>query len=323
MPCVDRHSRMPDDLTCGELARLALGDRYQSVRWAVARLPLPSDLEAVHDTRVALRRLREALLGLAPCLTKKDLRLGDRVRLAERELGPLRDSEVRDELLAKVLGPVAVSWDRSDDPMVAAAYGKSLVPFGSELRSGPRGLESEARRCLADRLAADTSVARDRLVERRGLRRLARLEPPSAGRLGMASQRPALELAYHQLPKLFRSAARPHKSRVQLHARRIRVRRLRYRLELFAPALGEGQAAVIEQLRQVQSLLGRFHDLAMLVEWMDSASRSQPRELRPALRRLTARVELEHQAAEEEADALLRRLDLAEWWVAARHAAST
>jgi|GEM_PF-2552163 CHAD domain-containing protein len=313
---------MSEDLTCGELARRALADRHQSVRWAVARLPLPSDLEAVHDTRVALRRLREALTGLAPCLTKKDLLLVDRVRLGERELGPLRDSEVRDELLTAVLGPVAVSWDRSDDPLAAAAYGNSLLPGGSELRSGPRGFESEARRGLADRLAAEIATARNLLIEGRGLRRLARLAPPSAGRLGRAAQQPARELALQQLPKLFNTAARPHGSSAQLHRRRIRVRRLRYRLELFAPVLGAGQPAVVEQLRQLQSALGHFHDLAMLVEWMDAASRSQPRQLRPALRRLTVRVELEHQAAEEEADALVRRLDATDWWVAARRATS-
>jgi CHAD domain-containing protein len=303
---------VPEQLSCRELATGSITDRIEALRWAVARLPLASDPEAVHDARVALRRLREAWTGFADCISGRAGERRSRLRSAERVLGPLRDAEVRLHLLDQVLGPVAVSRDRSDDPRAAAQYGQAVIQDRSDpLRPGLRGLEMEARRWLADATAAEISQQQETVVTRAFLKKLGKLTgPPSLGP-GLAGDAAAVEMAAAQLPKLFRGAARHDR---QLHQRRIRIRRLRYRLELFGPVLPVEHEVVLRELRQLQGRLGRSQDLAVLVEWIHRASRQQKRELRPALRRLVVRVELEHEAANEAAEPALRRLDESGWW---------
>jgi CHAD domain-containing protein len=309
---------MPEQLSCRELATGSINDRIEALRWAAARLPLASDPEAVHDARVALRRLREAWTGFADCMSSRAGERSGRLRLAERDLGPLRDAEVRLHLLDQVLGPVAVSRDRSDDPRAAAQYGQAVIQDRSDpLQPGLRGLEMEARRWLADATAAEISQQQETVVTRAFLKKLGKLTRPPLLGPGLAGDAAAVEMAAAQLPKLFRGAAGRDR---QLHQRRIRIRRLRYRLELFGPILPVEHVVVLRELRQLQGQLGRSQDLAVLVEWIHRASRQQQRELRPALRRLVVRVELEHEAANEAAVLALSRLDESGWWHSAQQA---
>ena len=297
-----------------DLAAAALAERAEVLQWAAARLPLASDLEAVHDARVALRRLREAGRGFDACLAPARRRRR-RLRAVERSLGPLRDAQVRLELLGEVLGPVAVSRDRSDDPRASVGFGRGVVSGGgAELRPGLRGLEAEARRWLADATAEEVAQRHQQMVGGPELARLRQLTRVPALREPFLPLGPAQDLAAVQLPRFFRSASRGHGDAAGLHRRRIRTRRLRYRLELFAPVLPAEHQVVLQELRRVQGLLGRCHDLTVLLEWIDRAAKQQKRELRPALRRLVVRVELEQESAQEGAELELARLDSSGWW---------
>jgi len=310
-----------ESLSVVDLARAGLTERAETLQWAAARLPLASDFEAVHDTRVALRRLREAERGFDSCLAPRSRRRGRRLRAVERALGPLRDAQVRLELLGEVLGPVAVSRDRSDDPLASAGFGRGVVAGReAELRPGLRGLEAEARRWLADAAAEEMSWRHREMVggpNLSRLRRLARVPPMSQPLPGPV---PGKDLAAVQLRRHFRKASRGQGDSAGLHQRRVRTRRLRYRLELFAPALPPEHQVVLQELRRLQRLLGRFHDLSVLVDWIDRAAKQQQRELRPALRRLVVRVELEQESAQEAAELELSRLDTSGWWRTAERA---
>lgn len=306
---------MAELVGCLDLASTCLGERAESLRWALARLPLPSDAEASHDARVALRRLRSASSGFSACLPPQK-RWRRRLRQAEGALGGLRDAEVRLELLDEVLGPVAVSRDRSDDPPTAPGQDGDPVVMdrSSRIRPGLRGLEMEARRALADTTAAEIGEKRRVALAEGALQRYQALaQPPSLNQRADGSA-PAALLGQQQLPRLFRRAGRAGRTEPDLHRRRIQIRKLRYRLELFAPVLETGHRTVLQELRRVQGLLGRFHDLVVLAEWIDGSSRELRHELRPALRRLALRVELERQAAREAAETELARLDEADWW---------
>ncbi|HUY25614.1 MAG TPA: CHAD domain-containing protein [Candidatus Saccharimonadales bacterium] len=307
-------------LLCCDLAASSLEDRSQSLRWALARLPLASDAEASHDARVALRRLRSASIGFSDCLAA-DKRWTRRLRWAERALGGLRDAEVRLELLDEALGPVAVSRDRSDDPRIAAEPGGPIVmDRAGPIRPGLRGLEMEARRALADSTAAEIARHRELALTQEAMERYQSLARPPQVRRGHKGVTPVILLGEQQLPRLFKRAGRGAHTDSDLHRRRVQTRKLRYRLELFAPVLGPGHQTVLQELRQVQSLLGRFHDLVVLSAWIDDSSRALRHELRPALRRLTMRVSLEQQVAKEAADSEMGRLDEANWWAAAQAA---
>ena len=195
-------------LLCCDLAASSLEDRSQTLRWALARLPLASDAEASHDARVALRRLRSASIGFSKCLATQK-RWSRRLRWAEKALGGLRDAEVRLELLDEVLGPVAVSRDRSDDPRIAAELGGPIVmDRTSPIRPGLRGLEMEARRTLADSTASEIADHRELALTEGAMQRYQSLAQPPQINRGHKGATPVVLLGEQQLPRLFKRVGR-------------------------------------------------------------------------------------------------------------------
>src|SRR5262249_52098348 len=59
----------------------------------------------------------------------------------------------------------------------------------------------------------------------------------------------------------------------QLHDVRVAVKKLRYTLELRQDARG-GAAADLATLKTIQDVLGRLHDLEVLIEWVRNAQAS-------------------------------------------------
>jgi len=82
-----------------------------------------------------------------------------------------------------------------------------------------------------------------------------------------------------------------------LHAMRISTKRLRYTLELFADDFGKPGERAIEQIREVQELLGTLHDIdvriALIEDELASTSLEHARLLGP---RLAASDQAEHQS---------------------------
>ncbi len=310
---------MADPPSCCELAKATFTGRAEDLRWAATRLPMAGDLEAVHDVRVALRRLGEAGRAFRCCAVPGSGRSAGERRQLERRLGPLRDAEVRLQLLDQVLGPLAVWRDRSDDPRLVGEGSYVVVPqLADRLRPGLRGLETHARRLLADRTSEQIERRRGRRLTPAALELLQRLASVPVLDTGHPGSGPALHLARQQLPPLFGAAARRG---ADLHRRRIRLRRLRYRVEVFAPALPGGHEPVLQELRRLQQLLGQLHDQTVLAGWIRRRARRERPELRPALRRLSVRAALEEQASAEAAARELARLDAARWWETAQAAA--
>lgn len=76
----------------------------------LARLERKPDADAIHDTRVATRRLRAALRHLEPCFPAQEVeRLNVAARGLARTLGELRDMDIVEEnLLASARTPSRV-----------------------------------------------------------------------------------------------------------------------------------------------------------------------------------------------------------------------
>src|SRR5688572_22632383 len=74
---------------------------HENVPAAIERF----DAEAVHDARVATRRLKAALDLMSPVLSKSHARpLADGLKRIRRRLGPLRDADVMLDHLAELPG---------------------------------------------------------------------------------------------------------------------------------------------------------------------------------------------------------------------------
>jgi CHAD domain-containing protein len=224
------------------LIGLALLD---GARGAVRRLDDPDDGEALHDFRVAVRRLRTTLRGFRPDLGDAvPKKLQRRLRDVARATSAARDAEVQ------------LAWIRDH----AAAVGR-----GS--RGGLRWLHARlvGRRDRAyEDLRADVPP-QFRRVERRVRRALTHAQnvrAPGHPSFGTAAAR----LLRDQTTDLERelTAARTPRDEAAIHGARIAVKRVRYLLESLAGERPDA-ADLIARCRELQDLLGELHDAHVLV----------------------------------------------------------
>lgn len=214
-----------------------------------------SDEEAVHDMRVACRRLRAALRVFRSALpARRTARVRRGLRRLGRSLGRVRDLEVQRSALAALAEEADERQDRAALEHVALALDADL---------------ERARRRLRRRL--------DKLdVERqvRLTRELARGVPLDAGvpSAPQAAVAPLIRRAFGGLEDL-----RDHEQPDALHRMRVRVKRLRYAIELLQPALTPAVSEVLHRLRGLQDALGRHHDMLVLEERLLGALRALTR----------------------------------------------
>jgi CHAD domain-containing protein len=247
-------------MTCAELAgdmlRPALLSLIGAARDGALRIVAAEearrrkviDAEAVHDFRVALRRLRTHL-GVARLVWGGRLgRIRDELRFYARETGVLRDEEVLVETLSGLDLPESVraaafAWvvrrSREAERRRRAAV---RVLRGGPSEPVPAGKRGKSVRPL------DRSLARlaDRLVS-------GQARPIPARELGHAAIGEAARLALGLVDADVADAA-------AMHELRIRFKRLRYTAELFAEVVGE--ASELSRLcAKMQRRLGDLHDL--------------------------------------------------------------
>jgi CHAD domain-containing protein len=223
--------------------------RCADVREAAARVADPADQQALHDLRVALRRLRGMLQALAPLLgaplPEKQLR---RLRKAARLTGPARDAEV---LLA---------WLQAAREGLPAPYRGALDWLLERV---------EAARARAAVKVADRALPRLERALPRLVRRLARPAPRAAAPRPAAPQGSPATLAAALVPLLRARAAALREALLAvagdedvpaIHAARIQGKRLRYLLEPLRGLPEGGAEEAVVALKGLQDVLGDWHD---------------------------------------------------------------
>ena len=202
------------------------------------------DETSVHQARVASRRLRQALplLGVRADLDALD-RAGKRVRRITRALGPVRELDVTLLLLAE-LGK------------------KGTVPARAIARVRAAVVEERMQR-RREMLAAIKPSKLDKLRKR-----LVRVASPDSAPL---TKRSALVEANAQAARraveLREAIERAGGIYVadRLHRVRVAAKKLRYALEIQRELTRSRSTSALNRLRTQQDLLGRMHDLEMLI----------------------------------------------------------
>lgn len=203
------------------------------------------DVTSIHHARVATRRLRAAL----PLLARghKAGKLTKAVRRLTQALGPVRELDVALEILDE--------FEQRDDVPTAAVQ-RLRVAIGDERQL----LYAEMRRTLE---RFDSGKLRKRAVS------AARKEEPHATRGTRDPQRAAAariraRAGAERLAVAIENAAGLYLPD-RLHEVRIAVKKLRYTLELAQSFSGSRATARVTTLKTAQDLLGRMHDLEVLI----------------------------------------------------------
>ncbi|MEZ4231494.1 MAG: CHAD domain-containing protein [Polyangiaceae bacterium] len=200
-------------------------------------------VEAVHDLRVASRRLR-ALLEVLGYLVPDHASKRQALRKVTRGAGALREWDVNSEYLAEAIG-------HSTSHLEAAALEYVAVRVDEERASERKLTKKRLKRLSPERIQKGLYELVEDLVR-------AVLVAP-LDELGRAALEPRVDTLLASLPDPTAEGGGE-----QLHQVRIHIKRLRYAVELLAPLLGAGYSDIHRQLKDLQQDLGRHHDLYVL-----------------------------------------------------------
>jgi CHAD domain-containing protein len=208
----------------------------------------------LHKTRVASRRIREALpvvgATASPAKVKK---LSKKMRALTRALGPIRELDVELNLLEA----------RAD-----GMSERALEMVRREIAARRQALREELRddapvndvKRLIRKLEKVAEGKREKKARERGRKAIHKLE---------AQWRAVLAARLMQRAKRLAAAieeAGPVYAPDRLHDVRISTKKLRYALEIARDARVAGVAALLRTLKRHQERLGHLHDLQMLLK---------------------------------------------------------
>jgi len=226
------------------------------------------DEDAVHDMRVAVRRLRAGLEAFGGGDSKRLWRADRSLRALQDGLGAVRDQQLHVRWLRSVRGALAVPARA-----LAARAGADLQAARAALEVALRAWRRDGFRRVGEAIEGVSPRGRfDLRLARRALRRPLRAVGAEVAQLG--------------------SAADPRAS----HRLRIASKKLRYAAELYQPAAPRALRPVRLAMERLQGVLGAVQDAHVRAERLREAS--------PAL---AARARAEEEAAVAAADEELRR----------------
>lgn len=238
----------------GSAARRAIAFHLGSLR-ANARGAKAGGVEAIHQLRVATRRIRAALRLFGGCLSPLNSEAaGAELKWLAGAAGAIRNLDVIGRLMrgrARTLG---------------SGRARNLATLWKDLRAK----RAEERKKLA---AA---------IESKRCRELfARLGPPlpvaPAGDEPLESR--ARKLARPIVRSMMRAGARigANPTPRKLHRLRICAKRARYAIEMMRPGGGKRLARILAEFEAMQDGLGSCHDAAVAVTWIEDWAKERPR----------------------------------------------
>ena len=230
---------------------IALGYLDESVQ-ALDRLSDPNDKEALHDFRVALRRLRTTLRAYRPQLEGSvPRRLRRRLRDVADDTNEARDAEV------------ALAWLRPLEDEVAARERAGLRWLIDRIEHRQ---EKELPEMLNDARRAFARVERKLRGGLEVYRRPVQRAAPEM-RFGLLASA-VLQDQANRLDEIL--ATIESRDDDAIHRGRIAAKRLRYTMEPVM-AIASGGSELVARLKRLQDLLGEIHDLAELEEEVRTA----------------------------------------------------
>ena len=225
-----------------------------------AGVRIGEDPEAVHQARVATRRIRSTLRTFSSLLDEEWTdRLRDDLKWLANLLGEVRDTDVLLERFSEHLAAL---------PAEDAKGGRRLLDRLAEQRD-------QARRRLLGGMASDKYV---QLLEDLVAASAAPALLPGADRPAAGVMPPLVAKPWKKLRKAVRKAGDDPPDH-DLHQIRIRAKRARYAAEAVEPVIGTPAEDFADAIAGIQSVLGDHQDAVVGEAWLRGAAASARRDV--------------------------------------------
>lgn len=279
-PEPQRRSALPDDLlfrSDEEAARRLALKSLAAAKSAERRLDDRFDREALHDFRVAIRRLRSLLRAYRPQLesavTRKDRK---RLRAIQQATGGGREAEV------------ALEWLTKQHADLAPEHLAGLNWLSALLLERRRQCAEDLDAKLRGKFRRTADELEERLAIMRSEHNLLSEQPhvPFALSLANLTEAHATEI----LVNLGQVMSMDHVE--QLHEARVAAKRLRYLLEPIRAHV-DGAQSVVKRSKRLQDVLGDLNDVHVLMREIDQSFEASMHQKAGQLRECLRRGDLE------------------------------
>jgi CHAD domain-containing protein len=204
------------------------------------------DLEAIHDLRVASRRLREGLALFSPCFPQRHLTaLRSRLKRLTNTLGAIRNTDEALHFFALLAANVSAPANSAAEELVLTLQAQRQEELAA-LKKNLKAISPTALRGLFDQACNHPLIFNTRDVDP--------LQPIADFLKTAIAAREA------PLGELYPLACVPGNVTAQ-HRLRIAVKRFRYRMEYFSFLEADGYAELYPRTKGFHDILGHLHDL--------------------------------------------------------------
>ena len=249
-------------------AVLLTREKLREMSGYVKRLDGPKCVSAVHDMRVASRRLREVLDLFREYLDPVAFtELEKTARSVTKILGPVRNTDVALRFFRKL-------QKRLDEKNQHRAIDRILKRLSARRKKQYRTMVPAIEQLSLKRLSRDVDIF---------------MHPPEINDTNSSSvlYELAQPILHQRLSAAFdyQDVVKDEDNKKELHQMRIAFKKARYALEIFQPVFNEECAKVLDGLRGYQETIGAIHDLdifttqceRILTKWDKKGKRSKSR----------------------------------------------
>jgi CHAD domain-containing protein len=265
-----KESEIPKAETLGEWAYRAIEKHFEKTLKYEADVLKDRDPEALHQMRVGMRRLRSAVTGFAPALDLPKAAGESKIAKIARQLGALRDLDVMLEALESRYKP---SLPREEQDGLDTAL--------ERLAKQRREAFAQVRETLHAPPYKKLKLALKEWLKKPAYQEIAQLKIqevlpdlllPQVSRLFLepgwlvgvkvfeAEIPLSEELKLKAVEEILASSGR------LVHNLRKQVKRVRYQMSLFSGLYGASYSAGVEEMKEIQEVLGEIQDSLVLGE---------------------------------------------------------
>lgn len=230
--------------------------RLQNMKKEIEGVRKAEDIEYIHRMRVASRRMRSALRLFGKCFHGKDVKNWQkRIKNVTKALGIARDIDVQMEFLQSFIDSLS---EKSYKPGIQ----RLLLRLSQRRQKLQKDVIKAMDKLQSSGIIDDMSKTLSQVRVRARINHTDEHSPYVYQEAYMAiSLRLEEMLAY-------KAYIDQPDNLEELHAMRIAAKRLRYTMEIFEPLYGDYLDKPLETAKEIQTILGDFHDCDVWVNYL-------------------------------------------------------
>lgn len=273
--------------TLGDSASLAIKKHLDKIIKHEADVLADRSPEALHQMRVGMRRLRSAITGFAPALDLPKSAQEKKVGKIARILGTLRDLDVLKEALQNQYKPNLPAQEQKELETALDKLGKQRRQALAEVKETLKGdryssLKQSLKKWLKQpRFNEIAQIPIQEVLPDLLLPGVSKLLLNPGWLVGTQVKEREIKIAQELSPEMVKKKL--DEQGISLHELRKETKRIRYQMEVFQDFYGETYEEYLNQMKDIQGVLGQIQDRFVLSEFLTDVLHAKSKKSLPTL----------------------------------------